>query len=398
MPSRQLDFEVFDTDNHLYEDGDALTKFLPEKYRGAVDYIQQRGRTKIAFQGHISEMIPNPTFDRLAAPGTLEDYFRARNQEGKTYRELVGKTIGCPPAFRYPAPRLELMDEQGIDRSLMFPTLASLVEERMRNDVHLTHAVMHALNEWLYETWSFNYEDRIFATPIITLPVVDKAIEELEWCLERGARTVLIRPAPVPSPDGGSRSPGLPEFDPFWEAVVNAGIPVAMHASDSGYMRHVQEWEGGSEFLPFTANAFRNVSMGHRAIEDACAALVCHGAAVRFPDLRFAVVENGSGFVRPLLESLERTYNMMPQEFAEHPVTTFRRNFYVHPFHEDDVHGIVEAIGDDHVLFGSDFPHPEGLADPITYVDELEGLPAESVRKIMGGNIAGLLGVASVRA
>ena len=73
------------------------------------------------------------------------------------------------------------MDEQGIDRALMFPTLASLVEERMRDDPELIHAVIHALNEWIHETWQFNYEDRIFATPVITLPIVDKAIEELEW-------------------------------------------------------------------------------------------------------------------------------------------------------------------------------------------------------------------------
>ena len=45
------------------------------------------------------------------------------------------------------------------------------------------------------------------------------------------------------------------------------------------------------------------------------------------------------------------------------------------------------------MLFGSDFPHPEGLADPVSYVDELAGLPEESIRKIMGGNLAALMGV-----
>ena len=83
------------------------------------------------------------------------------------------------------------MDELGVDRTLMFPTLASLLEERMRDDPELLHAVVHALNEWMYETWQFDYEGRIFSTPVITLPIVERAIEELEWCLERGARTVL---------------------------------------------------------------------------------------------------------------------------------------------------------------------------------------------------------------
>ena len=72
----------------------------------------------------------------------------------------------------------------------------------MRDAPELTHAAIHALNEWMYEEWTFNYENRIFATPVITLPIVDKALDELAWVLERGAKTVLIRPAPVPGYHG----------------------------------------------------------------------------------------------------------------------------------------------------------------------------------------------------
>src|SRR5262245_21899398 len=209
--SRTLDIPVFDADNHLYETRDAFTKFLPDRYRGAIDYVDVRGRTKIVVRGRISEYIPNPTFDVVARPGAMEDYFRHGNPEGKDRRTIFGDPIRSPEAYRHPEARIELMDEQGIDRALMFPTLASLVEERMRDDPELTHAVVHALNEWLYETWTCNYQDRIFATPVITLPIVDKAIEELEWVVERGAKVVLIRPAPAWGLRG-PRSPGLPEF------------------------------------------------------------------------------------------------------------------------------------------------------------------------------------------
>ena len=393
MPSRSLDFEVFDADNHMYETQEALTKHLPDRYKHVVDYVEVRGRTKIVVKGTISDYIPNPTFGVVAKPGAQEAYFRNGNPEGKSYRELVGEPMRSIPAFREPAPRLELMDELGVDRSLMFPTLASLIEERMRDDVQTTHVVIHAVNEWMLETWQFDYEDRIFATPVITLPIVDKAIEELDWCVEHGARVVLIRPAPVPSANGGSRSPGLPEFDPFWQRVVDHGVLVAMHASDSGYSRYLNDWEGTSEFLPFQLNAFRFVGMGHRAIEDTMGALVCHGALSRFPDLKIAVVENGSGFVRPLFASLREAYRMMPQAFTEDPIETFKRNIYVHPFHEEDILGLVDLLGADHILFGSDFPHPEGLADPISYVDELRGLPDDQICKIMGGNLAGLMKV-----
>ncbi|HEY3143294.1 MAG TPA: amidohydrolase family protein [Acidimicrobiales bacterium] len=393
MPSRALDYEVFDADNHLYETQDALTKFLPDRHRGAIEYVEVRGRTKIAVRGQISEYIPNPTFDVIARPGAQEEYFRHGNPEGKSYRELIGDPIRCIPAFREPAPRIELMDELGVDRALVYPTLASLLEERMRDDVELTHVAIHALNQWIHETWTFNYDDRIFVTPIITLPIVERAIEELEWVLERGARAVLIRPAPVPGLDGRSRSPGLPEFDQFWQRVVDAGVLVVMHASDSGYSRYVNDWEGTREFLPFKLSAFRSVCQSHRPIEDTMAAMICHGAFSRFPELRVAVVENGSGFVRPLFHGLTEAFRMMPQEFAEDPIEVFKRNVYVHPFHEDDIRGLVDLLGADHILFGSDFPHPEGLADPLSYVDDLEGMPQDVVVKIMGANLAGLMKV-----
>ncbi len=195
------------------------------------------------------------------------------------------------------------MNELGVDRSLMFPTLASLLEERMRDDPELTHAAIHALNEWMYEEWSFNYEDRIFATPVITLPIVDKAIEELEWVLERGAKTVLIRPAPVPG-FRGSRSFGYPEFDPFWQAVVDADILVSMHSSDSGYTRYSQRLDRPEEMLPFRLDSFRYMTGGHRPIEDTMAAFVCHGVFARFPDLRVASIEAGGQWIPAFVEHL----------------------------------------------------------------------------------------------
>ena len=285
------------------------------------------------------------------------------------------------------------MDELGVDQSLMFPTLASLLEERMRDDPELTHAVIHSLNQWMHETWTFNHQDRIFSTPVITLPIVEKAIEELEWAVERGAKTVLIRPAPVPC-YGGSRSFAFEEFDPFWQAVVDADVLVSMHASDSGYSRYQADWTGPQEMLPFRLDAFRTFTMGKRPIEDTAAALTCHGLLTRFPDLRIASIENGADWVIPFLEHLADVHRKMPQMFDEDPVAAFKRNVYVAPFHEDDIAQLIGVLGVDHLLFGSDYPHPEGLAEPCSYADHLPpGLPEQDAAKIMGGNLARIMRV-----
>jgi predicted TIM-barrel fold metal-dependent hydrolase len=387
-------YPVFDADNHMYETTEAFTKYLPKEYAGAVRYVEVEGRTKIAIRGQISEYIPNPTFNVVARPGAQEDYFRIGNPDGKSYREIMGKPMRSIPAFQEPVSRLALMDEQGLDRSLMFPTLASLLEERMSDDPELTHAAIHALNEWLYETWQFNYNglDRIFTTPVITLPIVDKAIEELEWVLERGAKVILVRPAPVPG-YRGPRSFALPEFDPFWARVQEADILVAMHSSDSGYSRFTNEWSGGdAENLPFQPNAFRMLH-SWRPIEDAVASLVIHGAVSRFPRLKIAVVENGASWLRPLIKTLDDLYKKMPQDFYENPVEALRRTIYISPFWEENFAELAELLGEEHILFGSDYPHPEGLANPVTYIDDLKGQPEPFIRKVMGENLAKLMNV-----
>jgi predicted TIM-barrel fold metal-dependent hydrolase len=392
MPQAALDIPVFDADNHLYETRDAITKFLPDRYRHAVDYVDVRGRTKIVIRGRISEYIPNPTFDVVARPGAMEDYFRHGNPEGKNRRAIFGDPMRAVEAFRDPDARVQLMDEQGLDRALMFPTLASVIEERMKDDPEMIHAVIHSLNEWMYETWTFNYEERIFATPVISLPIVERAIEELEWVVARGARVVLIRPAPVPGVRG-SRSFGFREFDPFWEKVVEHDLLVGMHSSDSGYEAYANDWLGtDEEMLPFQPQAFRMLQ-AWRPIEDSVSALVLHGALSRFPKLKVAVIENGSSWVEPLLKNMADVYKKMPQDFPEDPVAVVKRNIYISPFWEEDLGALAEVIGEDHVLFGSDYPHPEGLADPVSYVQELEGLSEETVRKIMGGNLARLMNV-----
>jgi predicted TIM-barrel fold metal-dependent hydrolase len=398
MPSRNLDFPVYDADNHLYETRESFTRHLPKEYDGLIKYVEVNGRTKIAIKNTISDYIPNPTFEVVAKPGAQEEYFKSGNKEGKTYRELIGEPMRAIPAFFNPDERLKTMDELGLQGALMWPTLASLLEERLGDDVRATQAVVHALNQWMLDDWTFNYQDRIFPTPVINLGIVDEAVKELDYVLENGARVILIRPAPVPGVFG-KRSMALEEFDPFWRKVAEADILVGLHASDSGYQRYVNEWEGVTtgEMLPFKAkpSGFATI-MGHmsRPVVDTVISLVAHGLCTRFPTIRFAPVENGSHWVTPVLEALEWAAEFHPRSFEENPVEAFKRNIYVHPFHEEDTAHLCDLIGADHVIFGSDWPHPEGLADPISFVDELKGLGEEDVKKVMGGNLARLLHIA----
>jgi predicted TIM-barrel fold metal-dependent hydrolase len=401
--ARQLAFPVFDADNHFYETTDAFTRYLPAEYSEVIKYVEVKGRIKLAVKNRITEYIPNPTFNVVAPPGADELKYKLQNPDSTTKPgdkplEPPPRSIKAPPAFFEPEARIELLNELGIQRALLWPTLASVLEERLADDPVATHVLIHAFNQWMLDHWSFDVDGRLFPVPVVTLPIVDRALAELDWLVERGARVILVRPAPVPDFNGRRRSFALPEFDPFWKRVQEADVLVGMHASDSGTNRYVNEFEGrDNEFLPFAARSgfVEFLSAETRMISDVIASIIGHGMATRFPKLRILPVENGSSWVRPLLERLEKVYARKPELFDEDPVAVFKRNVWVHPFHEEDPRGLIDLVGVDRVCFGSDYPHPEGLYDPLTYVNEIESLPTPLQAKIMGGNLAEIMKLAA---
>jgi predicted TIM-barrel fold metal-dependent hydrolase len=403
MRERRLPFPTFDADNHMYENKDALTKFIPDEFAGVIKYVEINGRTKIAIKDKLSDYIPNPTFNVVAVPG---GYGRERGERGPSggagvdQRAMKPKIMPSIDAFFDPEPRLELMKDMGIDRALMWPTLASVVEERLADDPDAACAVVHALNEWMYEHWTFNYSDAIFATPIVSLAKMDDAIEELQRVHARGARAFLLRVAPVPT-YRGRRSFALPEFDPFWQLVSELDIVVGMHSGDSGYTRYTNEWEGlgDREHRAFVGNASPGflVLMSEKSnIMDAMASIIGHGLATRFPTLKFAPVEFEASWIRPFVARVQRASEKQSVLFDEDPFEVFTRNVYVHIFHEPNPQELLDmGLPADHLMWGSDFPHPEGLGDPLQYSEVVENLPSETQKLIMGGTLGTIMKVAA---
>jgi predicted TIM-barrel fold metal-dependent hydrolase len=382
----ELPYAAFDADNHYYEALDAFTRHVPPAMQQrCVQWCEINGRKYHVVGGQVSHAVVNPTFDPIAKAGAMHDYFRG-NPEGKQPVEFLREREPIPAEYRDHDARIAKLDEFGLEAIWLFPTLGVLYEELLTHDIEAVTTLFSAFNQWLDDDWGFAYRDRIFAAPYLTLADLDWAIAELERSLDRGARVVVMRPA-VPHTRDGQVPVSDPRNDPFWARVNEAGITVVAHAGDSGYSSNGYARDGFAAGFS-TGRWAPSIKSFHieRAAYDFLITLVFDKLFERFPNVRVASVENGSEFLGDLFNKLRSTDRKMPGYFGEDPVQSYRRNVWMNPFWEDDVEEVVELMGADRVIFGSDWPHIEGMPRPLDYVAELKAFDDATRQRILRDN------------
>ncbi len=200
-----------------------------------------------------------------------------------------------------------------------------------------------------------------------------------------------------------------PYFDPLWARVEEARIPVALQIGVSGYMQAFGPlWGEDPNVSEAQMSAFQWVTcFGRRPIMAMVPALVLHNLFGRLPRLQMLSIENGSSWIPRLLTDMdgaarhsvntlgEASGRWLGGPITDAPSRLFREHFSVAPSFEQDEPALVQCIGAERVLFGSDWPHPEGLAAPRHFLREVEGLAPAQVRRILCENTAGLLGLAA---
>jgi predicted TIM-barrel fold metal-dependent hydrolase len=388
-----MDFRPVDADNHYYESLDAFTRHLDKKFawRG-VRPVQDGKRVQVLMAGRLNRFVPNPTFDPIIVPGCLDAQFRGQIPEGVDPRTLM-KVEPLREEYRDRDKRLAVVEKQGLEAVLLFPTLGCGVEQGLRDDVDATMASLHAFNLWLEEDWGFDYEGRLIAAPMLSLADPDAACQEVDSLLARGARIVHVRPAPVPGANGTSRSLGDKRHDPVWARLAEASVPAAFHLGDSGYNLLSAAWGGAAEFQGFgPMDVLGRIVVSDRPIHDTIASLVVDGVFKRHPALKVASIENGSDFLHLLVKRLRKQANQTPWVFREDPLDTIRKHVWVAPYFEEDLQALAELIGPERILFGSDWPHGEGLAEPLDFAKELHGFDEKAMRRVMRDNCLELLG------
>ena len=388
------DYPVVDSDNHYYETRDCFTRHIESRFRDRTVRVEPGpGSDEVVRVGDRLWNFMDPKWDKTNPPGSLKEIVRQKgNVEWKDSYTLEHML----PAYKDRDARVALLDEQGVEAAVLFPTFGVTVENLMLDDVELSYASLRSFNRWLVDDWGWAYQGRLFSAALLSLLDCQEAVRELDRVLAEGARVIHLRPGPA-----AGRSPADPHYDPFWARVEEAGVPVAFHISESGYNElFAGAWGESANPSVREQSAFQwAVFHGDRPIMDTLTALIFHNLFGRFPGLRVMSVENGSGWVSYLLSNMDKKKGMgrfgpwIGGRPVGRPSDTFRQHVFVSPYPEDDVPALVEALGAERVIFGSDHPHPEGLADPLAFATLLEGVPTAQVRQVMRENGASLLGL-----
>ena len=388
-----MSFGIFDADNHYYEPRDTFRHLDPRMAERAVQIVTDAsGKDTILVAGRKHHFTP-PTFDLVPPPGRLKEMMKGHG-EGTAASFL--KPIR--PEYQQRDARLAVMDEQGIESILLFPTFGVTFETVLRGDAEATFAAMKAFNLWLEEEWGFGADGRIFGVPLLSLIDVDRAVAELDRLLARGARMVHLNVGPV-----NGRSPGDPYFDAFWSRLAEARVPVAYHASESGY-NEILSTQWGHQPRPRShhQSAWQNAfCFIETPLVHTLAALIFDNLFGRFPDLQVATIECGASWVASLLPRLDKAQMSCTKHspwiggrLQDRASDVFRAHVRVNPYPEESFELIFKWLAPEHLLFGSDWPHPEGIPEPRKFPDFLPAqTSAEAIRMMMRDNARALLGL-----
>ncbi|TMK66171.1 MAG: amidohydrolase [Actinobacteria bacterium] len=371
---------------------DACTRYLPEEYLDrAITTVKDADGKDVVLAGRRIATFNSEQgmgFDYAYRPGSLSQMLKemasgdpdARYEPEPMREEYVDR-----------AARLKLLDAQGVARCVLYPGALALSAEGYVADTDALYANLSSFNRWYDETWGFNYEDRIYATALLSLRDLDRAVELTDEILARGARVVLLPTGPA-----YGRGPADPYFDPVWARLAEAGVVIALHVMPFWYFDAVSPaWGLDPDPAAWHMSAWQWMNVyGERPVVDTISSLIFDNLFGRYPRLNVLISEHGASWVPHALRHMDKSRGMGRNgpwrggTLEERPSAIFKRHVRVTPYPEDDVLAIIDQLdGDEGVLvFGSDFPHAEGVADPADFEQLLDPLPGDAVRRIMRGN------------
>jgi predicted TIM-barrel fold metal-dependent hydrolase len=376
---------IIDTDTHFTEPPDLWTTRLPSKWGDDVMHVVWDDKRQ-AEVWTVGEAVLGGAWSLLSYATKVADSEETRP---KTRDDVH-------PATWDQAERVKVMDALGIRTALLYPNFAGLHPTRFRGAFasnEIAEAHIRVYNDYQVE-WAANYPGRFI--PMLVVPFWDlpAAVKEIERMAGHGFGGIVTTGAPhVHS------QPYLADthWDPMWQACVDQGLSVSYHIGNAG-LSDFSSPELEALMPPATNLGYQAVPLmlenGKQVLD-----LLLSGVLARFPALDFVSVESALGWVPFVLEAADYHFKKARKNFASHPwgdllpSDLFHRQVYVNYWFEHLQQWQIDAIGEDRILFETDFPHRTCLeeADVKYAIGTLMSEISEEVReKILWRNASKL--------
>lgn len=375
---------VVDADTHMTERHDLFTERAPKGYEDRVPRVER-------IDGVDMWVLDGKTFGRAGSGGTID-----RDGKKHPFSDSMGGDWGLHDghdAAWDPKARLALMDEIGVHAQVVFPNAIGLGGQSLVSSVSdrsLVQLSIELYNDAMAEVQEQS-GNRLIPMPIMPAWDIAACVREANRCADMGMRGVNMTAHPQ---DSGSPDLGDPAWDPFWDVCSGRGLPVHFHigASQTSLAFYgTTFWPSQDEYVkPAIGGASLFLNNSQVLLNSAYS-----GMFDRHPGLKMVSVESGIGWVPFMLEAMDYELEENAPEYAKKlkklPSEYFRDHWYATFWFENgrgDLQHLIDQVGEDNVLFETDFPHPTSLhPSPVELVTErISALRPETQIKVMGDN------------
>ncbi|MEI7546720.1 MAG: amidohydrolase family protein [Actinomycetota bacterium] len=396
---------VIDVDAHIIEPYDLWTSRVAKKWGDLVPHVKRvteaqtttwsmtRPGDDVWIMGpedHHTEVtggIPVGCFGMAGFDRPLPEHPRSND-------EMV-------PGAYDPGARLRTMDEYGIHAQILYPNVGGFGGGGFLalEDADLKRECVKAFNDFMHDWCS---EDPGRLIPLISTPFWDLefTLAEVRRCAALGHRGLLFTWSPEKY---GQPYLADPYWNPLWDLCSQLELPINFHIG-SGSFEVKLGWSGNG----FQTNFAKASMVGAFANASAMGEVISSGITLRYPKLRFVVVESGVGWIPFALEMLKwqwdssGVYEERPEFRDNSPLDIFKKSiFTTFWFENHSVKAALDFLGDDNIMFETDYPHPTSVApgpntlakNPIDHIEDRfadSGLTSETVQKLLYDNAAKL--------
>ncbi|MFU8817233.1 MAG: amidohydrolase family protein [Pseudomonadales bacterium] len=334
--------EIIDCDAHILEPADLWQNYLESRYKSRAIRVEVHDGVEKLIIG-----------EKVVLEGVVAGLGGAEADKAKLFGGQLSYIKDNPLDTFDPYARAKRMDEWGIAKAIVFPTIGILPFPT--NDQDLANAYCRAYNNWMADFCSA-VPGRFFAIALVNWFDVEAAAAELQRCLDLGFKGLFVPPETI-----SGKRPADACFDPLWSICQEANIPGCFHVivRFEGAARPFADWQATT---PGPLFGFGLGATGQ--LLPAIASTVTDRLFDRFPRLKIISVEAGCGYAPYLMDRLDAKYeafrDLVP--LAKRPSEYIRSNvFFVAEQGERTIDAALALVGDDRILWGSDYPHVDAL-------------------------------------